>query len=110
MRRSANGDMVVWPPGSEPSRYKDFREPLPGQQRPLTAVPYEELRNAMVEVARDSHGASREAIIRETARLFGISRLASVARPRLEAALTAAVSEGRLLLRDETITAPGPRS
>ena len=110
VRRSENGDRVVWAAGADPQAYTTFRVPAGGAQRPLTAVPYEELRNAMVQVATDAHGADREAIIRETARLFGTGRLASVARPRLEAALTAAVRERRLVLRDGTITAPDSRS
>ncbi len=110
VRRSENGDHVVWAAGVDPQAYSGFRVPVPGAQRPLTAVPYEELRNAMVQVARDAYGADREAIIRETARLFGTGRLASVARPRLETALTAAVRERRLVLRDGTITAPEPRT
>ena len=110
VRRSENGDHVVWAAGADPQAYSGFRVPVPGAQRPLTAVPYEELRNAMVEVARGAYGADREAIIRETARLFGTGRLASVARPRLETALTAALRERRLVLRDGTISAPETRS
>ena len=110
VRRSENGDRVVWAAGADPQAYSGFRVPAAGAQRPLTAVPYEELRNAMVQVANDAHGADREAVIRETARLFGTGRLASIARPRLETALTAAVRERRLVLRDGMITAPDPRS
>jgi hypothetical protein len=110
VRRSENGDRVVWAAGADPQAYTGFRVPAAGAQRPLTSVPYEELRNAMVQVANDDHGADREAILRETARLFGTARLASVARPRLETALTAAVRERRLVLRDGTITAPEPRT
>ncbi len=99
VRRSANGDRVVWPIGADPGAYSTFRVPAAGSQRPLTAVAYEELRNAVVHVAREAHGVDRDALVRETARLFGTGRLASVARPHLEAVLTAALRERRLVLR-----------
>lgn len=104
--KSENSDRVVWPPGVARTTYAEFRLPGPGQQRPLIDIPYEELRNAMVHVVRDSLGADRETLIRETARLFGTGRLASVGRPRLESVLTAALRERRLVLRDGVITLP----
>lgn len=108
VRKAENGDRAVWPAGADPQAYIAFRVPATGGQRPLTTVPYEEFSNSMVHVTREAHGADRDALVRETARLFGTGRLASVARPRLEAVLTAALREGRLALRDGTITATEP--
>ena len=96
VRRSANGDRVVWRRDADPRQHTDFRVPRAGEQRPLSAIPYEELRNAMVHLAREGHGVGLETLIRETARIFGVTRLASVARPRLQEVLISATREGRL--------------
>ncbi|MNW61611.1 hypothetical protein D3C74_396820 [compost metagenome] len=54
----------------------------------------------MVAAVRRAHGLTDEDTLRETARLFGVGRLASKVRPRLEDVLDAAVREGRLVERD----------
>lgn len=93
IRRSANGDHVAWPDGVEAQSYTGFRVPPPGHQRAIDQVPYEELRNALVYVVCSSHGIGRIDALRETARLFGVTRLGSIVRGRLDAVIKAAAKE-----------------
>lgn len=101
---AANGDVVVWPKNVQPSAYREFRVPESGTKRDVQTIPYEELRNAMVHVTRSAHGADVENLLRETARLFGVTRLASQVRPRLEGVLSAACQEGWLLVREGAVS------
>lgn len=104
---AANGDIVVWPKNMEPSAYREFRVPESGSKRDIQTIPYQELRNAMVHLTRSAHGADVETVLRETARLFGITRLASQVWPRLEGVLSAACQEGRLLVQEDEVRVAG---
>lgn len=95
-RRAPNGDIVFWSKQVSVESFDGFRVPEAGGKRDIATIPYEELRNAMVEIARAGHGIDEESLLRETARLFGVTRLASQVRPRLEGVLNAAVQEGAL--------------
>ncbi|MDM8084880.1 DUF4011 domain-containing protein [Cellulomonas cellasea] len=93
--RSANGDLVAWPRALEPNSYAGYR--VPGESRDASDVPYEELRNGMVAVVRGAFRIDEEELLRETARLFGWSRLGSNVRDRLAGVVVAAVTEGFLV-------------
>lgn len=95
VRRSANGDRVAWPEGTDHAAYRDFR--VPGDERTVADVPYEELRNAMLQVVRSAFSLGHEDCLRETARVFGWSRLGSNVRDRLDGVLHAAAHEGLLV-------------
>ena len=95
-RRSANGDLVAWDSAVDPATYTTFRVPRQDEKRDLQTVPYEEIRNAMIHLSRAAHGADRDDLFRETARLFGVLRLAATGRTRCESVLTAALAESRL--------------
>lgn len=107
IHRSANGDDVAWPATVAPATYTAFRLPATGGQRSIDEIPYEELRNALIDVVRSAHGIGVEDGMRETARLFGVTRLASAVRPRLESVVEAAVGEGRLEREDDELQARG---
>lgn len=77
--------------------------PSEGTRRDIGEVPYVELRNAMVTVIKRAYSMSTEDALRETAREFGTTRLASKVRPRLETVLECAISEG-ILVRDPSGT------
>ena len=106
IKRAANGDKVVWAQGRTPSGYTDFRVPLSGGKRDLQIIPYDELRNAMVYLARAAYSIDAESLIKETARLFGVNRVASVGRARLEGVLRAAVVERSLTDVNGLLSAP----
>jgi hypothetical protein len=106
VRRAANGDAVVWSRDEDPNTYAKFRLPADGAKREIRHVPYEELRNAMIHVAKGSHGADEESLLREVSRMFGAARTASVIKARLERALDAAVQEGRLVREGNIVRFP----
>ncbi|WP_454293541.1 AAA domain-containing protein [Salana multivorans] len=103
IRRSANGDEVAWPLSINARAYRDFR--VPGDERTVTEVPYEELRNAMCDAVRRSFALGYEDCLRETARIFGWSRLGSQVRDRLDGVLRAAVNERALVVDGERLRA-----
>lgn len=109
IRRSANGDEVAWPLSIDARAYRDFR--VPGDERTVTEVPYEELRNAMCDAVRRSFALGYEDCLRETARIFGWSRLGSQVRDRLDGVLRAAVNERALVVDGERLRASflGPK-
>ena len=100
---AANGDCVVWPANISRASYSGYRVPSEGIRRDIGEVPYVELRNAMVTVIKRAYSMSTEDALRETAREFGTTRLASKVRPRLETVLECAISEG-ILVRDPSGT------
>lgn len=95
VRRSPNGDSVAWPEGVSADDYRAFRSP--GDARVVADVPYEELRNAMVAVVRSAYSMGEDDLLRETARVFGWTRLGANVRERLGSVLGAAVREGDLV-------------
>jgi DNA polymerase III delta prime subunit len=94
-----NGDRVAWPAGTDPETYRGYRVPTPGGQRELSEVPYEELRNALVRIIRAAHSIGEEDALRDTAREFGIFRVAAKVRERLTRTVEAAAKEGKITRR-----------
>ncbi|GAB3165148.1 DUF3320 domain-containing protein [Myceligenerans halotolerans] len=101
--KAPNEDLVAWPRTTSPDGYTGYRVPATGGRRDISDVPYCELRNAMVRVVQAAYSMSVEETLRETAREFGVTRLASLVRPRLEGVLDAAVAEGVLERRGEHV-------
>ena len=99
VRRSKLG-VFAWPTEIDPDSWTGFRRADVEGTRGLDEIAPQEIRNAMVAAVREAHGLSDEDTLRETARVFGVGRLASKVRPRLEDVLDAAVREGRLVERD----------
>lgn len=88
--------MTSWPEGTRPDEFMGYRVPKPGGQRELAEVPYQELRNALVRVVRSAHGIGEEDALRETAREFGVTRVAAKVRERLLGVIANAMEEGRV--------------
>lgn len=105
VRVSPNGDVVVWPRDLDPATWTLHRRPV-GEAREIADVPYDELRNAMVDVVRRAHGIDRDDLLRQTAQAFGVARVASRVRPRLEDVLAAALTEGALTEAGEHLVLP----
>jgi DNA polymerase III delta prime subunit len=97
---AANGDLVAWPENTRPDEFVGYRVPEPGGQRELSEVPYQELRNALMHVLRSAHGIGEEDALRETAREFGVTRVAAKVRERLLGVIASAVKEGRVTRSD----------
>lgn len=91
-----NGDCIVWSLTNPEKKFKGYRVPEFPQQRDIADVPYPELLNAMLAITEKSHAISEDDLLRETAREFGVTRLASRVRPRLEGVLGSALKTGLL--------------
>ncbi|MCE5287807.1 MAG: DUF4011 domain-containing protein [Nocardiaceae bacterium] len=102
LKKAPNNEFVAWPAAMDPAEYLDYRT----GKRDILEVPYHELRNALVAAVRSAHGLSREDALRETAKAFEGTRLASKVRPRLEGVIMAAEREGVIVDREGLILEP----
>jgi hypothetical protein len=89
------GDFA-WGRGQDRDAYREFRTAENQSIRPVEEIAPRELINAMVYLARIGHGITREDLSRETAALFGYSRVASKVRGHLEAVIGHAIALGHL--------------
>ncbi|WP_108718591.1 Swt1 family HEPN domain-containing protein [Miniimonas sp. S16] len=106
IRVSANRDRVVWPEGEGPEGYTSYRIPPPGRRRPVADIPYEELRNAMVEICWEQpDGVSPGQLAYLVNAEFGGQRVKGPTGDRLQGVIDAALREGTLHRRDGAIVA-----
>ena len=86
----------VWPPGQSREDYDDFRGAGEDGIRGLDEIAPHEILNAMRYLARTGAGISRDELVKETAALFGYSRIAAKARSHFEAVVNYGVQRGQL--------------
>lgn len=84
----------AFPEGVSPTEYKGFRVAPEGSRRELSDIAPHEILNAMRFVAVTGHGAVVEEVLKETAQLFGYSRLTVPVREVLEKVLDLARAAG----------------
>lgn len=106
IRRSANHDKVVWPEGEGPDTYTSYRIPAPNSRRPVSRIPYEEIRNALVELcwARPV-GLSPDELVWLVNREFGGQRVTTATGERLRGVIDAAIREGTLRIEMGAVVA-----
>jgi hypothetical protein len=99
------GDFL-WPTGlSEvPVRIPD--KDVPESQRELEYIPPEEIDNAIKLVVRYAIGISSESLLNETARVFGYNHLGNNIKDKLFEEYTKMLKEGKLVVKDNVVTAP----
>jgi hypothetical protein len=95
----------VWNTSQRPDDYALFRPSVGDPVRSVDEIAPIEILNAMCHFARTGLGISRDELIRETAAVFGYSRLASRLRGHLEAVLDHGIGLGRLEQRQDSIVA-----
>lgn len=105
-RKAPNGDVIYWAEGQVPDEYDVYRVGTLHNKRDIDDIPYHELRNAMVHAIHNAHSMTIDDTLRETARIFGITRLGANVRERLEGVMECAVKEG-LLTRHESYVSAG---
>jgi hypothetical protein len=93
----------VWNAAQTPEDYELFRPSVGDPVRSVDEIAPIEILNAMCHLARTGLGISRDELIRETAAVFGYSRLAIRLRGHLEEVLDYGIGLRRLEQRDETI-------
>jgi hypothetical protein len=92
---SVVGDFV-WPADGPPSTWREFRRQAAAADRPLEQVAPEEIGNAMAALCRTAAGLPRDELYLRTLAVFGHRRRTAALLPLLDAALAAAVTDGRL--------------
>ena len=95
----------IWEIGQEPSEYRYIRIPRPGDMkaRQIGAIPVQELQNAILQTLHKWGRMKYNAIQRAVAQQFGIRRLGSSVRERLDQALNELASKGECSISDEFV-------
>lgn len=106
IRHAPNHDVVVWSEAETPETFTAYRIPTAGTRRPIRTIPYEELRNAMVDLCRvRPDGLTPGNLAWVVNAEFGGQRLKGATRDRLQGVIDAAVGEGTLVLTNGLVRA-----
>lgn len=104
IRHAPNHDVVVWSDAETPETFTSYRIPAAGSRRPIRTIPYEELRNAMVDLCRAEPGGYPPGTLAWVVNAeFGGQRLKGATKNRLQGVIDAAVAEGTLTSHDGLI-------
>ena len=96
VRRSPSG-VFLWQPNVDPATWAYYRRTPPDVDRKLDHIAPEEITNAMVDIAGMSHTIDREELMKVVAEIFGFHKVTPSIREDLDAVITAAVANGRLV-------------
>ncbi|MFT4126777.1 MAG: DUF3320 domain-containing protein [Gordonia sp. (in: high G+C Gram-positive bacteria)] len=83
LQKTSRYGTFAWPPHLDPATWRDFRTD-DGGSRSIEEIAPQEIANAMRTVTDESPGIDDEALLRATARVFGITRMGVRVRARLE--------------------------
>ena len=88
--------VFLWPAGTDPSDYRDFRVPgvNPESVRNAEDLPVEEIANAALFLLRQYVSAPEEELIREISRLFGFQRTGKSVEDRMRAGIDLLIKRG----------------
>jgi len=100
--------VFVWAPGQDRETYSDFRIERGPAVRSIEEIAPRELLNAMTYLAKTGLGISREELVRESAGLFGFTRMASKITAHLDAVIDHGVTLGVLFDDGQSISAQAP--
>ena len=86
IRKSRDFGDFAWPDHLNPETWTGYRTSGTGDMRPIEEIAPEEITNAMLAILRETPGldARGEPLLRRTAEVFGIARMGSKVRSRLE--------------------------
>jgi hypothetical protein len=87
------------------------RKPDPNDRdtiRNLAQIPPEEIALAFTKILEDALSISRETLIVQTARLFGIDRISNDAQQSLDHALEKLISQGAIIEREGRLSLGAP--
>ncbi|MBK8096191.1 MAG: DUF3320 domain-containing protein [Planctomycetes bacterium] len=95
---------VLWRADQDPAGWPGFRVPKAEDAlRDVDDLPLVEVGNAMAWLLAQHGSLSAEDLARETAKLFGMTRLSANTRTALERAITALVADGRFVQDGELL-------
>ncbi|MHC5081724.1 MAG: DUF3320 domain-containing protein, partial [Planctomycetota bacterium] len=94
--QETSGGVFLWPKGTTPEGYRDFRVPgsHPDSVRESEDFPAEELANAALHVLRGQIGLPEGDLIRETAQVFGFHRAGRILHERIQQGIGILVQRG----------------
>lgn len=104
-------------PGSMSEQFFDVLDPVVNARRPysessprrtITQIASAEIEQGLVLVARVMFGASRDELVRETARQFWYDRTGPDIAARVNDCIDAMIGDGRLIESFEMLTPPEP--
>jgi len=92
----SGGAEFLWPEGQTPQDYRDFRVPTadPATHRAIDDICLEEIANAAHKVLQQQYGLPAADLARESARLFGLKRVAKKAQERILKAIQMLIDRG----------------
>ena len=104
---AAQDDGVVWRDRAQREAFCGFRVPEDDRsERPADELPLVEVRHAMAWLLRQHHALAADDLMRECAKLFGISRLGSNVREVMERGVEALVAAGRAERVGDSVSLP----
>ena len=97
---------VLWHPSQDPATYKTLRiaDEEQASQRDIEDIPIIELVNACTHILEQQFGLPREDLIRETGKLFGISRATTRVSKQIDEAVQVLIDRGETQHKDGRIT------
>ena len=106
---TADKDGFLYLAATPPATYAEWRRSLPGDGRVIDEISLPEISNAMRHVATVGYGIQLDELVRATAEAFGVSRVTTGIRDRLERGVKAGLARGSLAEQNGYIVAgPGP--
>ena len=98
---------VMWKSEQKPAEYASFRVPGEEDEQPRKAeeIPAIEYANAAQMVVIQQIGLPMEALVRETAKLFGFSRVTTKVQAGVDAGIALLLSSGKCVEKDGLVTA-----
>ncbi len=98
---------LVWRNDQNPAEYGSFRVPGEEDDQPRKAeeIPAIEYANAAMMVVTQQIGLPTEALVRETAKLFGFGRVTAKVQAGVEAGIRQLTDRGRCVVKDGMVTA-----
>ena len=99
----------LWADGQSPDEFHQVRTPVPGQHdsaRAAQEIPPEELAAAACQMLELNIALSRDDLARETAKVFGITRLGTKVRAAVDAGIELLISRGQGVADGDRVALP----
>ena len=95
-----NNELFIWHVEQDPNTYSQFRV-SEATKRNMDDICQQEVANAVTDVLRNQISISKTDLIRETAKLFGFSRLGATIETSVSAGIDEAVKRGHISIAED---------
>ncbi|MBR2593376.1 MAG: DUF3320 domain-containing protein [Firmicutes bacterium] len=101
-KTQANNTAFFWKKGQEPAGYEEFRIPADeASKRTMDDIPPEEVASAIRSILENQLSMPRTDLIKETAKVFGFTRLGNVIEASVENGIEKALSRGYINISED---------